>query len=84
MGVAAPVLIDELLCAHSEALRHLRSGGPSLTLNCGYSRGFSVLEVIDAVKRVSGVNFKVEFAGRRLGDPARIVASNQLILTCLN
>jgi UDP-glucose 4-epimerase len=48
-------------------------------LNCGYRRGL-VLEVIDAVKRVSGVNFKVEFAERRLGDPAQIVASNQLIL----
>jgi UDP-glucose 4-epimerase len=43
-----------------------------------------VLEVIDAVKRVSGVNFKVEFAERRLGDPAQIVASNQLILASLN
>jgi UDP-glucose 4-epimerase len=39
-------------------------------LNCGYSRGFSVLEVIDAVERVSGVDFKVEFAGRRLADLA--------------
>jgi UDP-glucose 4-epimerase len=59
--------------AHSCALRYLRSGASSLTLNCGYGRGFSVLEVIDAVKRVSGVDFKVEIAPRRAGDPARIV-----------
>ncbi len=39
------------MCAHSAALRHLRSSAPSLTLNCGYGHGFSVLEVIEAVKR---------------------------------
>jgi len=55
----------------------LRSGRPSLTLNCGYGRGFSVLEVIDTVKRVSGVDFKVDIAPRREGDPARIVADSQ-------
>src|SRR5262245_30295964 len=40
----------------------------------GYGRGFSVLEAIETVKRVSGVDFKVEFAARRAGDPARLVA----------
>ena len=43
-----------------DALAYLRSGGAPVTLNCGYGHGFSVLEVIDAVKRVSGVDFKVE------------------------
>jgi UDP-glucose 4-epimerase len=76
--------VSDLVRAHTEALRHLRSGGPSLTLNCGYGRGYSVLEVIDAVKRVSGVDFKVECAARRLGDPAEIVASNKLIVAALN
>jgi UDP-glucose 4-epimerase len=46
-----------------------------VTLNCGYGRGFSVLEVIETVKRASGVDFAVEFAGRRPGDPAQIVAA---------
>ena len=69
--------VSDLARAHSDALRHLRSGRPSLTLNCGYGRGFSVLEVIDTVKRVSGVDFKVEIAPRREGDPARIVADSQ-------
>jgi UDP-glucose 4-epimerase len=66
--------VTDLVRAHSDALRHLRSGAPSLTLNCGYGHGFSVLEVIEAVKRVSDVDFKVEIAPRRPGDPARIVA----------
>ena len=51
--------VSDLVRAHSDALRHLRGGGASVTLNCGYGRGFSVLEVIDTVKRVSGVDFKV-------------------------
>ncbi len=67
--------VGDLAAAHSDALRYLRDGGESLTLNCGYGRGFSVLEVIDAVKRASGVDFRVDFAARRPGDPARIVAA---------
>jgi UDP-glucose 4-epimerase len=60
--------------AHSDALAYLRGGGQSTTLNCGYGQGFSVLDVIDTVKRVSGVDFKVEMANRRAGDPAQLVA----------
>jgi len=51
-------------------------GAPSLTLNCGYGHGFSVFEVVEMVKRVSGVDFKVDVAPRREGDPARIVADS--------
>jgi UDP-glucose 4-epimerase len=66
--------VSDLVLAHADALRHLRAGGRSLTLNCGYGQGFSVREVVEAVKRASGVDFKVETAPRRQGDPARIVA----------
>jgi UDP-glucose 4-epimerase len=69
--------------AHSNALRHLRSGGQSLTLNCGYGHGFSVLEVIEAVKRASGVDFKVEMAPRRAGDPEQIVADCRQVRSTL-
>jgi UDP-glucose 4-epimerase len=68
--------VSDLVRAHSDALAYLRGGGTSVTLNCGYGRGFSVLEVIDTVKRVSGVDFKVELGPRRLGDPAQIVAAS--------
>ena len=70
--------VSDLVRAHSDALAYLRRGGSSVTLNCGYSRGFSVLEVIETVKRVSGVAFKVEHTPRRPGDPARIVAASEL------
>jgi UDP-glucose 4-epimerase len=68
--------VSDLVSAHLDALAHLRRGGESLTLNCGYGRGFSVLDVIETVKRVSGVDFKVEVGPRRPGDPAQIVASS--------
>jgi UDP-glucose 4-epimerase len=68
--------VSDLVRAHLDALDYLRRGGASVTLNCGYGRGFSVLEVIETVKRVSGVDFKVEIAPRRAGDPAQIVATS--------
>ena len=75
--------VSDLARAHLDALAHLRGGGASLTLNCGYGHGFSVLEVIDTVKRVSGVDFKVTFADRRPGDPARVVAASDRIRAIL-
>jgi UDP-glucose 4-epimerase len=71
--------VSDLVRAHADALHYLRSGAPSLTLNCGYGHGFSVLDVIDAVKRVSGVDFKVDIAPRRPGDPAQIVAQSERV-----
>ena len=68
--------VSDLVRAHSEALRYLRAGGSSVRLNCGYGHGFSVREVVDMVKRVSGIDFKVEIAPRRPGDPAQIVAAS--------
>jgi UDP-glucose 4-epimerase len=68
------IQVTDLANAHMVALRHLRSGGESLTLNCGYGQGYSVLEVIDVVKKVSGVDFPVVISPRRPGDPAAIVA----------
>jgi len=67
--------VSDLADAHVVALDHLRLGGGSRTLNCGYGRGYSVKEVIDAVAMVSGVGFEVRQASRRAGDPASIVAN---------
>jgi UDP-glucose 4-epimerase len=68
------IQVTDLARAHMAALDHLRKGGESLTLNCGYGRGFSVLEVVDIVKRVSGIDFEVRHVARRSGDPAALVA----------
>jgi UDP-glucose 4-epimerase len=66
--------VSDLVRAHSAALAHLRRGGGSATFNCGYGHGHSVLEVIEAVKRIAGNDFAVEVAGRRPGDPVTLVA----------
>ncbi len=66
--------VTDLARAHVAALEHLRNGGPSTTLNCGYGRGYSVKQVIDVVKKVSGVDFPVKISPRRDGDPASLVA----------
>jgi UDP-glucose 4-epimerase len=68
------IQVTDLVDAHLAALAYLRRGGASLTCNCGYGHGATVREVIDVVKRVSGVDFTVNHAGRRAGDPATIVA----------
>jgi UDP-glucose 4-epimerase len=68
--------VSDLVHAHADALHYLRAGNPSVTLNCGYGHGFSVREVTEMVKRVSGIDFKVEVAPRRPGDPAQIVAAS--------
>lgn len=75
--------VTDLIHAHVAALAHLRAGGNSDVFNCGYSRGFSVLEVIDAVKRVSGSSFEVRLSPRRAGDPAAIVAGSDKIREAL-
>ena len=66
--------VSDLARAHMAALRNLRAGGASDVFNCGYGGGYSVLDVIAAVKKVSGVDFKVSFGPRRAGDPAALVA----------
>ncbi|MBK5197365.1 MAG: UDP-glucose 4-epimerase GalE [Methyloceanibacter sp.] len=67
--------VSDLVRAHLDALRHLREGGKSEVLNCGYGRGFSVLDVIGSVKRAANSDFAVHMAPRRPGDPAALVAS---------
>ncbi len=71
--------VTDLVRAHMAALHHLRDGGDLEVFNCGYSKGFSVLQVIEAVKRTSGADFEVRMSPRRLGDPAAIVAASDKI-----
>jgi UDP-glucose 4-epimerase len=76
--------VSDLARAHSAALGYLRRDGASATFNCGYGRGASVLEVIDAARRVSGRNFPVEIAPRRAGDPPALVADAGRIRSTLS
>lgn len=75
--------VSDLVEAHYLALLQLRAGGAGFTLNCGYGRGYTVLETIDAVKRLSGSDFAVHTGPRRPGDIASVVADNRAILARL-
>ena len=77
------IQVTDLVRAHTSALNHLRSGGDGGVFNCGYGKGYSVLEVVDAVKRVSGRDFDVRLSPRRPGDPAAIVATSEKIRATL-
>lgn len=66
--------VEDLADLHVLALKYLADGGKSDIFNCGYGRGSSVLEVIEAVKKVSGVEFIVENKSRREGDIEALVA----------
>ena len=77
------IQVTDLIDAHLAALAYLRTGGDSLTCNCGYGHGATVKEVIEVVKRVSGVDFKVNYAPRRAGDPAAIVAKAERVREAL-
>nr|WP_278252186.1 UDP-glucose 4-epimerase GalE [Deferrivibrio essentukiensis] len=74
--------VDDLASAHLLALDYLDDNDSDI-FNCGYSRGYSVLEVLNTMKKVTGVNFKVEITGRRAGDPAELVADNKKIVSKL-
>jgi UDP-glucose 4-epimerase len=76
--------VADLAQAHGAALSYLRDGGRSVTLNCGYGRGYSVLETIEAVRRVSGRNFAIQYAPRRPGDIMTMVADTTRMRATLN
>lgn len=78
-GVRDFIHVSDLANAHYYALNFLRDGGLKFTANCGYGRGYSVLEVIEAVKKVSGCDFEVRMGPRRAGDiPLMIANSDRL------
>ncbi len=77
------IQVSDLVAAHIMTLAYLRKGGESLICNCGYGRGVSVFEVVDAVKQVAGADFKVRISGRRRGDPASLVAGTKRIKAAL-
>ena len=73
------VHVHDIALAHVAAAEALEAGRPlEPVYNLGSGQGLSVLQIMDAVRRVTGIEFAPEIAGRRPGDPARIVASGEL------
>lgn len=75
--------VDDLADAHILAMEYLMNRGKSEIFNCGYGHGYSVREVVEATKRVSGADFKVIETARREGDPPELVADSKKIKTSL-
>lgn len=73
------VHVCDLARAHVLALKHLLNGGVSRVYNLGSENGFSVREIIDSAKKVTGVDFTVLEEARRAGDPAVLIASSEKI-----
>jgi UDP-glucose 4-epimerase len=83
-GIRDYIHVSDLAAAHVDALEKLiAEPETSHVMNCGYGRGFSVLEVLDAVDRVTGRPIKRRMEPRRPGDPDTLVADNSRILATL-
>jgi len=83
-GVRDYIHVEDLAAAHLSALEYLKEGNSSDIFNCGYGKGYSVREVIDTMKKVSGMDFTTREAPRRAGDPPILVADNSKILRHLS
>jgi UDP-glucose 4-epimerase len=75
-GVRDFIHVSDLARAHNLALQRLRGGGGNLIANCGYGHGYSVRDVIDSARRMSGRDFPVRFSERRPGDLASVIANS--------
>ncbi len=75
--------VEDLCYAHIKALEYLKNGGESDVFNCGYSKGYSVLEVIETMKKISKRNFKTQITKRREGDPSALIANANKIKNVL-
>jgi len=73
-GVRDYIHVEDLAAAHLHAVDHLRAGGESQILNCGYGHGYSVREVMDMVEKVHGQKLNIIETERRAGDPPALIA----------
>ena len=71
--------VDDLAGAHLSAVEYLIQGGKSDIFNCGYGHGYSVREVVETAKKVTGIDFQTEETGRREGDPVVLIADSSKI-----
>lgn len=78
-GVRDYIHVADIASAHIAALNHLRLGGKSTVLNCGYGQGYSVREVMNTIEQIAGKKLPVEIAPRRAGDPDCVLAETKRI-----
>ena len=83
-GLRDYIDVEDLVDAHALSLNYLRQGGDNQILNCGYGHGFTVLEVLETMKKVSGKDFQIVRKPRRPGDVAKSFAESSKIRKTLN
>ncbi|MBU6346880.1 UDP-glucose 4-epimerase GalE [Cylindrospermopsis raciborskii] len=83
-GVRDYIHVEDLASAHVDALKYLENNGTSQILNCGYGKGYSVLQVVERIRAISGMDIPITIASRRPGDPACVTAHAQKIKQVLN
>ena len=83
-GVRDYIHVEDLAAAHLSALDYLRSNGKSVTLNCGYGHGYSVLEVLETAEKIAGKALNIKYSPRRAGDLAAIAADSTQLRQLLN
>lgn len=83
-GVRDYIHVVDLANAHVKGIEYLFKHKTSQVMNCGYGHGYSVREVVNAVKEVTGVNYPVEEANRRAGDPAQLISKVDKIHSLLD
>lgn len=76
--------VSDLVDAHIKALKYLNDGGESQSINLGSSKGYSVLEIIEAARKVTGHNIPCKVEQRRAGDPSILIASTKKAVEKLN
>ncbi len=82
-GVRDYIHVDDLADAHIKAIEYLQKN-ESNVFNVGYGKGYSVKEVIKSVKETTEVDFEVQIAPRRAGDPALLISNNNKIKSLMN
>ena len=83
-GVRDYIHVSDLVDAHVSSLKYLSDHEGGITLNCGYGKGYSVIDVLKVFEEIKGKPLKYEFADRREGDSASLIANNNLIKEKLN
>ncbi len=83
-GIRDYIHVEDLASAHLKALDYLKSGGDSVTLNCGYGHGYSVRQVLNTVEKVSQTKLNICEEPRRAGDPPALIATAEKVRSLLN
>ncbi|RDH89340.1 MAG: UDP-glucose 4-epimerase GalE [endosymbiont of Seepiophila jonesi] len=83
-GVRDYIHVEDLAAAHVKAIEHLRRGGDSAILNCGYGHGFSVREMLQAAEKAGNIKLDIIEADRRAGDPPALIAGAEKVREVLS